>query len=75
MGSEFMFRDLMEMDHVPGREKFFEDFRTYICRGAGFRLTMSKEILRPPFYQFREFLGKPYYATTADQIAKILLVL
>ena len=70
MGSEFMFRELMETDHVPGREKFLEDFRTYMCRGAGSNLLISKEAFRPPFHQFSEFLGKPYYATTADQIAK-----
>lgn len=60
LGSEFILRDVMEAD-VPGKQKFLESFTTWMNRGAGFRLSIPKDVFERPFSRFPEFLGQPYY--------------
>ncbi|ORY19435.1 hypothetical protein BCR34DRAFT_659639 [Clohesyomyces aquaticus] len=68
-GSEFILRDVMEND-VRGKEEFLHDFRTKLCRGVGFRLSISKAVFNGTGGRYNEFLGKPFYLRLGADPAK-----
>jgi ankyrin repeat protein len=62
LGSEFILQDILA-NEVPGKTRFLEVFNSRLCRGAGMRLSIPKDIFDGSGRRYHERMGKPYWLT------------